>query len=131
MAKEIETGPPKKTMDKDVETGPPIVHPIPVPSSLDLVQRVLHPKLTFPIERLTLRSDTVFGNWNPFKNDKKCLFHLESSFRFLQYLNFCPDVFIDVEKGLDKKAKISFKIYNIIDWETNNCNTCTAKYLKN
>ena len=62
MAKEIETGPPKKTMDKDVETGPPIVHPIPVPSSLDLVQRVLHPKLTFPIERLTLRSDTVFGN---------------------------------------------------------------------
>ena len=25
--------------------------------------------------------DSIFGDWNPFKNDEKCfLFHLESSF---------------------------------------------------
>ena len=33
------------------------------------------------------------------------------------------------EKGLIK-AKVSFKIYDIINWETNNYNTQIAKYLK-
>ena len=28
---------------------------------------------------------------------------------FLRYLNFCPELFADVEKWFDKKAKISFK----------------------
>ena len=32
-------------------------------------------------QRCTLRSEIIFGNWKPFKNDKKCsLFHLKSSF---------------------------------------------------
>ena len=32
--------------------------------------------------RRTLRSEKIFGNWKPFKNDDKCfLFHLKSSFR--------------------------------------------------
>ena len=32
--------------------------------------------------RRTLRSETIFGNWKPFKNDEKCfLFRLKSSFR--------------------------------------------------
>ena len=33
-------------------------------------------------QRRTLRTDTTFGNWKPFKNDEKCLsFHVKSSFR--------------------------------------------------
>ena len=36
------------------------------------------------IERRTLRSVDIFGNWKPFKNDEKCfLFHLKSLFRSL------------------------------------------------
>ena len=31
--------------------------------------------------RCILRYETIFGNWEPFKNDEKCfLFHLKSSF---------------------------------------------------
>ena len=30
-----------------------------------------------------LMSETIFGDWKPFKHDEKCfLFHLNSSFRF-------------------------------------------------
>ena len=33
-------------------------------------------------------------------------------------------------KGLDKKTKFIFKIYDVINWETNNYNTHIAQYLK-
>ena len=39
---------------------------------------------------------------------------------FKRYLNSCPDCFGHVRKWLDKKAKVNFKIYNVIAWETNN-----------
>ena len=35
-----------------------------------------------------------------------------------------------VETGLDKKAKVSCKFYDITDWAINNCNTHIAHYLK-
>ena len=38
--------------------------------------------------------------------------------------------FGNVEKRLDKKAKVNFKIYDITDWTTNNCNTHIAQYLR-
>ena len=44
-------------------------------------------------------------------------------FLFLRYLNFCPGFFRSVGKWFDKKAKVSFKIYDVIIWETNNSNT--------
>ena len=35
----------------------------------------------FFYQRYILRSETTFGNWKPFNNDKNCfLFHLKSSF---------------------------------------------------
>ena len=37
---------------------------------------------------------------------------LKSFFSFLRYLNFCPSIFGLVGKGLDKKAKVNFKIYD-------------------
>ena len=51
-------------------------------------------------------------------------------FSSLRNLNFCPDFFGHVEKRLDKKAKVNFTIYNVINWETNNYNTLAAQYLK-
>ena len=41
-------------------------------------------------------------------------------FSFLKYLYFCPDF---VEKRIDKKPKLIFKIYDVAAWITNNCNT--------
>ena len=46
----------------------------------------------------------------------------------LRYLNFCPDFFGVIGKGLDKKAKVNFNIYDIINWE--NHNTYIVQYLK-
>ena len=36
---------------------------------------------------------------------------------------FCPDIFDHVEKRLDKKGKVDFKIFDVINWEKNNYNT--------
>ena len=45
---------------------------------------------------------------------------------FLRYLNFCPNFFAYVGKRLNYKAKVNFKIYDIINWETNNYNAHIA-----
>ena len=34
------------------------------------------------------------------------------------------------KKRLDEKDKANFKIYDVTAWETNNCNTHIAQYLK-
>ena len=47
----------------------------------------------------------------------------------LKILNFCPDFFGHVGKQLDEKAKVNFKIYDVINCETNNYNTHIAQYL--
>ena len=44
-------------------------------------------------------------------------------FTFLSWL------FGYVEKRLDKKAKVKFKIYDVTGWTTNNCNTHIAQKL--
>ena len=42
--------------------------------------------------RCTIRSEKIFSNWKPFKNDEKCfLFHLKS---FKRYLNSCLDFLV-------------------------------------
>ena len=35
-----------------------------------------------------------------------------------------------LEKQLDWKNAVNFKTYDVATWETNNCNTYTAKYVK-
>ena len=35
-----------------------------------------------------------------------------------------------IEKRLDKKAEVNFKIYGVTYWTTNNCNTHIAQYLR-
>ena len=43
---------------------------------------------------------------------------------------FCPDVLGHVGKSLDKKAKVLFKIYDVTNWGTNNCNIDIAECLE-
>ena len=44
-------------------------------------------------------------------------------FSFLRYLKLRPDFFGHVGKRLGKKAEINSKIYDVTNWETNNCNS--------
>ena len=42
---------------------------------------------------------------------------------------FCPDFFGYIWKRMEDKAKVNFKIYNIISWETTNTQYI-AQYIK-
>ena len=48
----------------------------------------------------------------------------------LKTLKVFPDFFIHVGKWPDKKAKVSLKVYDIINWKINNYNTHIDQYLK-
>ena len=48
----------------------------------------------------------------------------------LKVFKFLSDFFSHIEKLLDKKIKVNFKIYDVINWEINNWNTHIAQYLK-
>ena len=51
-------------------------------------------------------------------------------FLLLRYLNFCPEILGHIGKRLDKKVKVNFKIFDVINVETNNYNTHITQYLK-
>ena len=51
-------------------------------------------------------------------------------FSFLRYLNFSLDFFCYLGIWLDKKAKVNFKMFDVINWETNNCSTHIVQYIK-
>ena len=58
----------------------------------------------------------------------KNVFHFILKALFTSQISiFCPDVFRNVGKRLDKKAKVNFKIYDIKIWETNNYHTHIAQ----
>ena len=56
------------------------------------------------------RLETIFGNWNPFKNDEKCfLFYFKSSLRSQIYLSFCLDFLIMCKNSLIKEIRLISK----------------------
>ena len=62
----------------------------------------------------------------------KNAFHSMSKALFvLKVFNFLSWLFGHVEKRLDKKSKVYFKIYDVTDGKTNNYNTHVAQYPKN
>ena len=64
------------------------------------------------------------------KNEKQMsLFDVKSSFR-RRYLNICPNSFAHMGKRPHKKSKVTFKIYDVKDWETNNYNKHISQCLK-
>ena len=54
---------------------------------------------------------------------------LEALFVF-EIFTFLYGLFGCVEKPLDKKVMANFKIYDVTNWTTNNCNTHITQYLK-
>ena len=61
----------------------------------------------------------------------KSVFYFMSKARFvLEMFTFLFGLFGYVEKRLDKKAMINFKIYDVIDWTRNNYNVRITQYLK-
>ena len=74
-------------------------------------------------------SETALGNRKSFKNGEKIfLFQLKSS--LLKIFKFLSWLFGPIEKRLDLKTKVNFKIYYVTTWLTNNCNTNISQYLK-
>ena len=49
---------------------------------------------------------------------------------YLEIFTFLSGFSGYVEKRLDKKVKVNFKIYDVTDWTTNNYNTYIVQYLK-
>ena len=58
-------------------------------------------RVTF-FKRRTVRSETIFGNWNPFKNDEKCFYFV------LKILSFSLEILVMYWNGLIKN--IRFKL---------------------
>ena len=56
-------------------------------------------------------------------------FMLKSLFVF-EIFTFLSCLFGYAEKQLDKKALVSFKIYDVTDWTTNNYKTPATQYLR-
>ena len=57
-------------------------------------------------------------------------FMLKALFVF-EIFTFLSWLFGYVEKRLDKKVMVNFKIYDFTDWTRNNYNTHIAQYIKN
>ena len=51
-------------------------------------------------------------------------------FSFSRYFKFLSWLFGHVEKQLDQKDKVNFKIYEFTAWLTNKCNTHITQYLQ-
>ena len=61
---------------------------------------------------------------------KIALYQILEALFVLKLFKFLLDFFAYARKGIDKKAKVNFKIYDFINWETNNQNKQIAQYLK-
>ena len=57
---------------------------------------------------------------NSLKLMEKFFFFFFMAFLALRIFKFLPWLFCYVEKGLDKKTKVNFKIYDVTDWTKNN-----------
>ena len=73
----------------------------------------------------------IFGNWKPFNNDVTVFYFTLKAHFLLKILTFLSWFFAQVEKWLDYKEKINFKIHDVKNWETiDNHNTNIAQYLQ-
>ena len=70
----------------------------------------------------------VFVDFNesPLKMMKNAFYFMLKALLFLQIFTFLYWLFGYVEKRLDKKATVNFKIYDVTDYTTINCNTHIA-----
>ena len=61
---------------------------------------------------------------------KNAFYFMLKTLFFRKIFTFLSRLFDYVEKRLDKKDMVNFKIYNFTDWTTNNHITRITQYLK-
>ena len=61
---------------------------------------------------------------------KNAFYSMSKALFVLKVFNFLSCLFGHVEKRLDKKSEVNFKIYDVTDGKTNNYNTHVAQYPK-
>ena len=69
-------------------------------------------------------------NESPLKMMKNVFYFMLKTLFVLEIFQFLSWLFGYAEKQLDKKAWVNFKICDVTDGSTNNCNTYIAQYLK-
>ena len=69
-------------------------------------------------------------NESPLKMIKSSLYFTLKALFDLKIFKVLSWHFSHVEKRLDYKNKVNFKIYDVITWQTDNCNTRINKYLE-
>ena len=67
---------------------------------------------------------------NPLKMIKNTFYLTLKALLVLNTFKFLSWLFGHVEKWLDLKDKVSFKIYDVTTWKTNSCNTHINQYLE-
>ena len=72
----------------------------------------------------------IYFNESSFKVMKNAFYFMVKAVLVLEILTFFPWLFGYVEKRLDKRAMIDFKIYDVTDCTTNNYNTHITQNLK-
>ena len=68
-------------------------------------------------------------NESPLKVIKYAFYFMLKALFVLEIFKFLPWLFGYVEKRLDKKTKVNFKIYGVTDWTKNNYSTCIVQFL--
>ena len=61
---------------------------------------------------------------------KNAFYFMLKAVLIFEILTFTSWLFVYVEKRLDKKAMVNFKVDDVTDWTTNDHNTHIAQYLK-
>ena len=69
-------------------------------------------------------------NESPLKVMKNALYFMFKALFILEIFTFLSWLFRYIEKRVDKKPKINFKIYDITGWTTNNFDTYIVQYIK-
>ena len=61
---------------------------------------------------------------------KNAFYFMLKAVLIFEILTFTSWLLVYVEKRLDKKAMVNFKVDDVTDWTTNDHNTHIAQYLK-
>ena len=61
----------------------------------------------------TLKPETIFRDWELFKNDENAFYFTLKALLVLKIFKFLSWIFVHVEKRLDQNDKFNFKIYEV------------------
>ena len=72
----------------------------------------------------------LYFNKSPLKIMKNAFYFMLKALFVLEIFSFLSWLFGYVKERFDKKTVVNFKIYDVTDWTTDNCNTYVTLYLK-